>query len=163
MFHAVAFCGEGRRLLGGGGWAACGQDSCHGSPVVHGCERRLTRKIVTWWSEGKARGGGSAWRFGPKSLSGPRCRQDPVRAAREAGDTGFDVLIACAFNYEPHTADPNKIDRVPPLKARMNVDLHMADDLKNTGNGNPFVCTDRWHPGSKRADRRSSRRCSRCR
>jgi len=28
-------------------------------------------------------------------------RPDLVAAAREAGDAGFDVLIACAFNYEP--------------------------------------------------------------
>jgi adenine-specific DNA-methyltransferase len=30
-------------------------------------------------------------------------RADLVAAAREAGDAGFDVLIACAFNYEAHT------------------------------------------------------------
>ena len=29
--------------------------------------------------------------------------------------------------------------RIPVLKARMNADLHMADDLKNTGKGNLFV------------------------
>jgi hypothetical protein len=27
-------------------------------------------------------------------------RADLVSAAREAGDAGFDMLIACAFNYE---------------------------------------------------------------
>ena len=31
------------------------------------------------------------------------------------------------------------LGRVPVLKARMNADLHMADDLKNTGKGNLFV------------------------
>jgi adenine-specific DNA-methyltransferase len=66
-------------------------------------------------------------------------RQDLVVAAREAGDAGFDVLIACAFNYEAHTTEFNKLGRVPVLKARMNADLHMADDLKNTGKGNLFV------------------------
>ncbi len=30
-------------------------------------------------------------------------RADLVAAAREAGDAAFDVLIACAFNYEAHT------------------------------------------------------------
>ncbi len=29
--------------------------------------------------------------------------------------------------------------RIPVLQARMNADLHMADDLKNTGKGNLFV------------------------
>jgi len=29
--------------------------------------------------------------------------------------------------------------RIPVLKARMNADLHMAEDLKNTGKGNLFV------------------------
>ena len=27
------------------------------------------------------------------------------------------------------------LGRIPVLKARMNPDLHMADELKNTGNG----------------------------
>jgi adenine-specific DNA-methyltransferase len=29
-------------------------------------------------------------------------RPDLVAAAREAGDAGFDVLIACAFSYDAH-------------------------------------------------------------
>jgi adenine-specific DNA-methyltransferase len=66
-------------------------------------------------------------------------RADLVAAAREAGDAGFDVLIACAFNYEAHTTEFNKLGRIPVLKARMNADLHMADDLKNTGKGNLFI------------------------
>jgi adenine-specific DNA-methyltransferase len=66
-------------------------------------------------------------------------RVDLVAAAREAGDAGFDVLVACAFNYEAHTTEFNKLGRIPVLKARMNADLHMADDLKNTGKGNLFV------------------------
>ncbi|PKP78868.1 MAG: site-specific DNA-methyltransferase [Alphaproteobacteria bacterium HGW-Alphaproteobacteria-3] len=66
-------------------------------------------------------------------------RADLVSAAREAGDAGFDVLIACAFNYEAHTTEFAKLGRLPVLKARMNADLHMADDLKNTGKGNLFV------------------------
>jgi adenine-specific DNA-methyltransferase len=66
-------------------------------------------------------------------------RADLVAAAREAGDAGFDVLIACAFNYEAHATEFNKLGRIPVLKARMNADLHMADDLKNTGKGNLFV------------------------
>ena len=66
-------------------------------------------------------------------------RADLVEAARECGDAGFDVLIACAFNYEAHTTEFNKLGRIPVLKARMNADLHMAEDLKNTGKGNLFV------------------------
>jgi adenine-specific DNA-methyltransferase len=66
-------------------------------------------------------------------------RADLVQAAREAGDAGFDVLIACAFNYEAHTTEFSKLGRIPVLKARMNADLHMAEDLKNTGKGNLFV------------------------
>ena len=66
-------------------------------------------------------------------------RPDLVSAAREAGDANFDVLIACAFNYEAHTTEFNKLGRIPVLKARMNADLHMSEDLKNTGKGNLFV------------------------
>lgn len=66
-------------------------------------------------------------------------RPDLVAATREAGDAGFDVLIACAFNYDAHSSEFNKLGRIPVLKARMNADLHMADDLKNTGKGNLFV------------------------
>jgi len=66
-------------------------------------------------------------------------RPDLVSAAREAADAGFDVLIACAFNYDAHSTEFEKLGKVPVLKARMNADLHMADDLKNTGKGNLFV------------------------
>ena len=66
-------------------------------------------------------------------------RPDLVEAAREAADGSFDVLVACAFNYDAHTTEFESLGRVPVLKARMNADLHMAGDLKNTGNGNLFV------------------------
>lgn len=66
-------------------------------------------------------------------------RPDLVAAAREAGDANFDVLITCAFNYDAHSSEFNKLGRIPVLKARMNADLHMADYLKNTGKGNLFV------------------------
>ena len=66
-------------------------------------------------------------------------RPDLVAAAREAGDADFDALIACAFNYDAHSSEFKKLGRIPILKARMNADLHMADDLKNTGKGNLFV------------------------
>ena len=66
-------------------------------------------------------------------------RPDLVEAARECGDAGFNVLIACAFNYEAHATEFSKLGRIPVLKAHMNADLHMAEDLKNTGKGNLFV------------------------
>jgi adenine-specific DNA-methyltransferase len=66
-------------------------------------------------------------------------RPDLVAAAREAADAGFDALISCAFNYEAHATEFTKLGRIPVLKARMNADLHMAEDLKNTGKGNLFV------------------------
>jgi adenine-specific DNA-methyltransferase len=66
-------------------------------------------------------------------------RPDLVAAAKEAAEAGFDVLVACAFNYEAHTTEFSSLGALPVLKARMNADLHMADDLKNTGKGNLFV------------------------
>ncbi len=66
-------------------------------------------------------------------------RPDLVAAAKEAAEAGFDVLVACAFNYDARSTDFDKLGRIPVLKARMNADLHMAADLKNTGKGNLFV------------------------
>ena len=66
-------------------------------------------------------------------------RQDLVEAAREAAEAGFDLLIACAFNYEAHATEFDRLGGFQVLKARMNADLHMATELKNTGQGNLFV------------------------
>jgi adenine-specific DNA-methyltransferase len=66
-------------------------------------------------------------------------KPDLVKVAREAGDAGFDVLIACAFNYDAHASEFSKLGRIPVLKARMNADLHMGGELKATGKGNLFV------------------------
>jgi adenine-specific DNA-methyltransferase len=66
-------------------------------------------------------------------------RPDLIEAAREAADAGFDLLIACAFNYEAHTTEFEKLGKIKILKARMNADLHMAGDLRNNGKGNLFV------------------------
>ena len=65
-------------------------------------------------------------------------RPDLVEAAREAGDADFDVLIACAFNYDAHSTEFDKLGRIPVLKARMNADLHMAEDLKKTSAANLY-------------------------
>ena len=119
-------------------------------------EDRITFSALTPWpgnficAEGRYFEGGVA---DEESTSGPEkraavfvgpefgtvSRPDLVSAAREAGDAGFDILIACAFNYDAHSSEFDKLGRVPVLKARMNADLHMAYDLKNTGKGNLFV------------------------
>ncbi len=70
---------------------------------------------------------------------GTVARRDLMAAAREAVEAGFDALIACAFNYDAHLAEVNKLGRLPILKARMNADLHMAGELKNTDKANLFV------------------------
>ena len=70
---------------------------------------------------------------------GTLSRMDLVTAAREASEARFDMLIACAFNYDAHASELTKLGPLPILKARMNPDLHMAEDLKNTGKGNLFV------------------------
>ena len=75
--------------------------------------------------------------FGPEF--GTLSRTDLVTAAREASEARFDVLIACAFNFDAHASELTKLGPMPILKARMNPDLHMAEDLKNNGKGNLFV------------------------
>jgi adenine-specific DNA-methyltransferase len=110
-------------------------------------EDRITFTSVAGWpgqyigAEGRFMEGETERRAG--ILIGPEygtvSRPDLVAAAREAGDAGFDVLIACAFNFDAHSSEFNKLGRIPVLKARMNPDLHMADELKNTGAGNLFV------------------------
>jgi adenine-specific DNA-methyltransferase len=70
---------------------------------------------------------------------GTVARSDLAAAAREAAEAGFDVLVACAFSYEAHASEFNKLGSLPVLRARMNADLHMAGDLANTGKGNLFV------------------------
>lgn len=66
-------------------------------------------------------------------------KPDLNAAAKECGECGFDILIACGFNYEAHCAEFTRFGKIPILKARMNADLHMSSDLKNTGKGNLFV------------------------
>lgn len=66
-------------------------------------------------------------------------RQDIVAAAREAVDARFDLLIACAFNFDAHSSELGSLGSLKILKARINPDMHMSDELKNTGRGNMFV------------------------
>jgi adenine-specific DNA-methyltransferase len=70
---------------------------------------------------------------------GTLSRPDLTAAAREANEAGFDMLIACAFNFDAHSSELLRLGPLPILKARMNPDLHMAGELKNTGKGNLFV------------------------
>ena len=70
---------------------------------------------------------------------GTLSRSDLVAAAREASDNRFDVLIATAFNFDAHASDLGRLGGLTILKAKMNPDLHMAGELKNTGKGNLFV------------------------
>ena len=66
-------------------------------------------------------------------------RQDLVAAAREAVDNRFELLIACAFNFDAHSSELDNLGSLTILKARINPDMHMSDELKNTGRGNMFV------------------------
>jgi adenine-specific DNA-methyltransferase len=114
-------------------------------------EDRISFSSITPWPGYFVCAEGKYFEGDPKSVSEKRAaifigpefgtvsRPDLVAAAREAGDAAFDVLITCAFNYDAHSAEFTKLGRIPVLKARMNADLHMADDLKNTGKGNLFV------------------------
>ena len=62
-----------------------------------------------------------------------------IEAAREAADANFDVLIACAFNFDAQSTGTIKLGRLPILKARMNADLQMSTDLSKTKGANLFV------------------------
>ena len=43
-------------------------------------------------------------------------RPDLVAAAREAADAGFDVLVACGFNFDAHSAEFEKLGRAARSK-----------------------------------------------
>jgi len=128
-------CAEGRYLEG--------EQNKPASPMREGKDAQKNPSPST--GEGKGEGENvlvgtekrAAIFIGPEF--GTVSRPDLVAAAREAGDADFDVLITCAFNYDAHSSEFSKLGRIPVLKARMNADLHMADDLKNTGKGNLFV------------------------
>jgi adenine-specific DNA-methyltransferase len=100
-------------------------------------EGRYTETGSTTGANGSATTRRAAIFIGPEF--GTVSRPDLVEAAREAADAEFDVLIACAFSFDAHSYEFSKLGRLPVLKARMNADLHMAEDLKNTGKGNLFV------------------------
>jgi adenine-specific DNA-methyltransferase len=135
----------------GASWADFGQmvlDNLKSAGVQQAHkEDRVTFTALTPWpgkfisADGRYSDGERARRaaimIGPEF--GIVSRPDLVDAAREAADAGFDVVIACAFNFDAHSAELDRIGRIPILKARMNPDLHMAGELKNSGAGNLFV------------------------
>ncbi len=119
-----------------------------GVQQTHREDRIEFSSLVPWEgrfvaAEGRYRQGESGRERRAGVLIGPEfgtvSRQDLVDAAREAADAGFHALVSCAFAYDPHAAEVSKLGKVPILKARMNADLHLADDLKTTGKGNLFV------------------------
>jgi len=75
----------------------------------------------------------------PRIFIGPEygtvSHNDLSAAAREALEAGFDLLVACGFDFEAVATEFSKLGPLPILKARMNADLHMADDLRTTGKG----------------------------
>ena len=70
---------------------------------------------------------------------GTLSRVELTAAAREAAESRFDVLIAVSFAFDAHASELARLGPLPILKARMNPDLHMAGELKNTGKGNLFT------------------------
>ena len=73
-------------------------------------------------------------------------------------DARFDALIACAFDFDAHASEVSKLGPLPILKAKMNPDLHMAGDLKNTGKGNLFVVFGEPDIDIEHAERRRASR-----
>jgi adenine-specific DNA-methyltransferase len=47
--------------------------------------------------------------------------------------------VACAFAYDAHASELTRLGPLNILQAKMNPDLHMANELKATGKGNLFV------------------------
>lgn len=116
---------------------------------VHQTDRddRITFTSLTPWpgsyigAEGRFMEGETERRaaifIGPEF--GTMSRIQLTAAAREASESRFDVLIATSFAFDAHASDLSRLGPLPVLKAKMNPDLHMAGDLKNTGKGNLFT------------------------
>jgi adenine-specific DNA-methyltransferase len=66
-------------------------------------------------------------------------RTDLMAAAREATEACFDILIACAFGFDAHASEVTKLGPLPIIKAKMNPDLHMAEELRRDKNANLFM------------------------
>jgi len=125
-------CAEGRFLEGEGDSAAGGKGDRPPAGQAAPAEASAQSTAASALREKRA-----GIFIGPEF--GTVARPDLVAAAREAADAGFDLLIACAFNFDAHASEFEKLGRIPVLKARMNADLHMADELKTTASANLFV------------------------
>lgn len=77
--------------------------------------------------------------FGPEF--GSVRRDEVMKAGKRAMELGFDVLIYCAFSFDAYVGEgtEEQMGDLKILHARMNADLHMVEDLKDTGHGNPFI------------------------
>lgn len=66
---------------------------------------------------------------------------DLVREAAKEAVKFADLLVVCGFAFEAHVGDEGlKLGRLTILKARINPDLSMGDEvLKKTGTGNLFM------------------------
>lgn len=67
--------------------------------------------------------------------------QQLVRDAAKEAIKFADLLVVCGFAFEAHVGDETtKLGRLTVLKAKMNPDLSMGDELlKKTGSGNLFM------------------------
>jgi adenine-specific DNA-methyltransferase len=77
--------------------------------------------------------------IGPEySTVGPQLVRE---AAKEAARAGADLLVVCGFAFEAQVGDePGQFGKLALLKAKMNPDLAMGDELlKKTGAGNLFM------------------------
>lgn len=66
-------------------------------------------------------------------------RADLIAGARECAEYEMATLIACGFSFSAHCVSLNEVGRVNIMRAKMNPDLHMAEDLKNDKASNLFV------------------------
>jgi adenine-specific DNA-methyltransferase len=61
-------------------------------------------------------------------------------AVKEAARGGFDLLVVCGFAFDPIAGEQASVGRLPVLRANMNPDLRMAEELlKKTRAGNLFT------------------------
>ena len=66
--------------------------------------------------------------------------RDLVREAAKEAVKFADTLVVCGFAFDAHAQDVNELGRLTVLKAKMNPDLAMGDELlKKTGSGNLFM------------------------
>ena len=116
---------------------------------IHQAEKqdRITFTSITGW-DGNHIAARATYEQGAKTKTaaifiGPEygtiTHPDIMAAAREANDARFDILVATGFNFDAHSSEIDRLGPLPILKARINPDLHMANDLKDTPTANAFT------------------------